>query len=206
MEIWKNYPVNRLFWRPSGKESTCQCSRWGSILDLGRSPGEGNGNPLQYSYLEIPMDRGAWQPAVQGIARSRTWFSDWTFCEHPCTHHLNSTIKILLFLRYHQYIYLFIYLKSILPFVHFKVSCRLSHVWLFVTLWTVAHQSPLSKEFSRQEYWGGVPFPPSEDLLDPGIKPMSLASLALAGQFFTTITPGNPDISVLSPTYFSENS
>ena len=76
----------------------------------------------------------------------------------------------------------------------------------FATLWTVACQSPLSKEFSRQEYWSGVPFPLPGDLLDPGIKPMSLASLALAGEFFTTITLGNPDISVLSPKYFSENS
>ena len=76
----------------------------------------------------------------------------------------------------------------------------------FVSLWTIARQSPLSMEFSRQEYWSEVPFPPPGGLLDPGINPMSLAFLALAGEFFTTITPGNPDISVLSPKYFSENS
>ena len=44
----------------------------GSIPGLGRSPGEGNGNPLQYSCLENPMDRGAWQAAVHGVARSQT--------------------------------------------------------------------------------------------------------------------------------------
>jgi len=44
----------------------------GSIPELGRSPGEGNGNPLQYSYLGNSMDRGAWETTVRGIAKSRT--------------------------------------------------------------------------------------------------------------------------------------
>ena len=61
-----------------------------------------------------------------------------------------------------------------------------SHVWLFATLWSVAHQVPLSMEFSRQEYWSGLPCPPL-DLPNPGIKP-SLPSPALAGEFFTTST------------------
>ena len=61
-----------------------------------------------------------------------------------------------------------------------------SHVRLFVTPWTVAHQAPLSVGFSRQEYWIGLPFPPPGDLPDPGIEPTSLAFLALAGGFFTT--------------------
>ena len=52
--------------------------------------------------------------------------------------------------------------------------------------WTVAHQAPLSMEFSRQEHWSGLPFPPPGDLPDPGIEPMSLKSPALAGRFFTT--------------------
>ena len=43
------------------------------------------------------------------------------------------------------------------------------------TLWTVAHQAPLSMGFSRQEYWGGLPCPPPGDLPNPGIKPRSLA-------------------------------
>ena len=46
-----------------------------------------------------------------------------------------------------------------------------SHVQLFVTLWTVAHQAPLSIGFSRQEYWSGFPFPSPEDLPDLGIEP-----------------------------------
>ena len=49
----------------------------------------------------------------------------------------------------------------------------LSHVQLFAPPWTVAHQAPLSMEFSRQEYWSGLPFPSPGDLSDPGIEPGS---------------------------------
>ena len=49
----------------------------------------------------------------------------------------------------------------------------LSHVRLFETPWTAAHQAPLSMGFSRQEYWSGVPFPSPGDLPDPGIEPRS---------------------------------
>ena len=52
-----------------GKESICNAGDLGSIPGLGRSPGEGNGNPLQYSCLENPMDKGAWQVTVHGVAR-----------------------------------------------------------------------------------------------------------------------------------------
>ena len=68
--------------------------------------------------------------------------------------------------------------------------CGLSHVQLFVSLWTVVHQAPLSMEFSRQEYWSGLPLTPPGDLPDPGIKPTSLMSPALAGGLFTTAPPG----------------
>ena len=59
----------------------------------------------------------------------------------------------------------------------------LSHIWLFATPWTLACQAPLSMEFSRQEYWSGLPFPFPGDLPNPGIEP---ASLALEGMFLTT--------------------
>ena len=53
-----------------------------------------------------------------------------------------------------------------------KVKVKsLSHVRLFATLWTVAHQAPLSMGFSRQEYWSGLPFPSPGDFPDPGIEP-----------------------------------
>ena len=54
-----------------------------------------------------------------------------------------------------------------------------------------ARQGPLPMEFSRQEYWSGLPFPLPEDLPNPGIELASLASPALAGRFFTTAPPGD---------------
>ena len=71
----------------------------------------------------------------------------------------------------------------------------LSHfnrVQLFVTLWTVAHQDPLSMGFSRQEYWSGLPYAPSGDLPDPGIKPASLMSPALTVGSLPLAPPGKP--------------
>ena len=72
------------------------------------------------------------------------------------------------------------------PFV-LKNSCTkpLSHVSLFVTPWTVACQAPPSVGFSREGYWSGLLCPPPGDCPDPEIKPASLTSLALAGEFFT---------------------
>ena len=82
---------------PGGSEvkaSACNAEDLGSIPGSGRSPGEGNGNPLQYSCLENPMgggawwatgaweimkNRGAWRAAVHGVAKSRTGLSDFTF-------------------------------------------------------------------------------------------------------------------------------
>ena len=67
---------------PGGSEvkaSACKAGDLGSIPGLGRSPGEGNGNPLQYSCLENPMGGGAWWATVHGVAKSRTRLSDFTF-------------------------------------------------------------------------------------------------------------------------------
>ena len=55
-----------------GKESVCSAGDLDSIPGSGRSPREGNGNPLQYSYWENSMDRGAWQAMVHGVAKSQT--------------------------------------------------------------------------------------------------------------------------------------
>ena len=72
----------------------------------------------------------------------------------------------------------------------FEVCAQsLSQVRLFATLWTLAHQAPLSMGFSRKEHWSMLPCSPSENLPDPGIEPVSPASPALAGGFFTTEPP-----------------
>ena len=62
-----------------GKASACDAGDPGSIPGSGRSPGEGNGNPLQYSCLENPMDRGARWATVHGVAKSQTRLSDYTY-------------------------------------------------------------------------------------------------------------------------------
>ena len=61
-----------LHWWLSCKEFACQAGNVGLVPDLGRSPGEGNGNPLQYSCLGNPMDREPWWTVVYGVAKTRT--------------------------------------------------------------------------------------------------------------------------------------
>ena len=60
----------------AGKESACNAGEPGLIPGLGRSPGEGNGNPLQHSCLENPMGQGALQATVHGVAKSQTQLSN----------------------------------------------------------------------------------------------------------------------------------
>ena len=59
-----------------GKESACQAGNMGSMPELGRSPGERNGNSLQYSCLGNPMDRGVWRDTVHGVTKSQPQLSD----------------------------------------------------------------------------------------------------------------------------------
>ena len=78
-QIWFTIGTN-------GKEPACQCKQTlrdtGLIPGLGRSPGGGNDNPLQYSCLENPMDRGSWEAAIHSVAQSDTA----EVTEHVCMH------------------------------------------------------------------------------------------------------------------------
>ena len=71
------------------------------------------------------------------------------------------------------------------------LSC-FSHVSLFATPWTVAHQAPVSMGLSQQEYWSGLPFSPPGDLSNLRIEPASPAAATLACRFSTTEPPGKP--------------
>ena len=71
-----------------GKASACNVGDLGPIPGLGRSTGEGNGNPLQYSCLENPLDGGAWWATVQVVAKSQIRLSNFTF-----------TFSLLIFMR-----------------------------------------------------------------------------------------------------------
>ena len=86
----------------------------------------------------------------------------------------------------------------------FLLTCvlsRFSRVRLFVTLWAVARQAPLSMGFSKQEYWSGLQFPSPGDLSNPGIEPRSLVS---ASRFFTTSATWETLISECSPLHGRE--
>ena len=76
----------------SGKNPPAKMKNMGSIHGLGRSPGEGNGNPLQYSCLENPMDRGTWWAIVHRVTKSQTQLKQLN------THSANETHQFLLFM------------------------------------------------------------------------------------------------------------
>ena len=106
-----------------------------------------------------------------------------------CFHVLNSEIylevnKLLLSKPDNSDFFIFAHIFPS-PAIACLPSC-ISCIRLCVTLWTVAHKAPLSMGYSKQKYWSELPCPPPGNLLDPGIKPASLRSSALAGRFLTT--------------------
>ena len=109
----------------SGKECTCQCGRHrdtGSIPGLGRSPGGGYGNPLQYSCLENPMDRRALWSTVYRVAESRTQLKQWSThtAEKRC-----MCVYVQMYIK-DKYIYLFIYCT------HKPVNLKGNQPWIFI--------------------------------------------------------------------------
>ena len=158
IRVFSNKSAHHIRWPKSSVNGKWLSSRktgdtggTGSIPGWGRSPGEGNGNPLLYSCLENPMDREVWWATVHGVSKSWTWLSNWACMQ------VNG--KGL----------------SCLGFITGKEVKSFSRVQLFATPQTIAHKASLSMGFSRQEYWSGLPFPSPEDIPDPGIKPRSPA-------------------------------
>ena len=167
--------------------------------DTGRenSPGEGKGSvrtclcPRNSKNMKVTV-------AADGAREVKGCSSD------------TSQVMIKTFALTHMPVYKFIKIKYNLKF-RFLVTLANFHVlnshrWsmgtilrarmlscvpLFVTLWTVACQAPLSMGLSQQESWSGWPFPPPEDLPNPGIEP---TSLVLAGRFFTIEPSGRPQV------------
>ena len=134
-----------------------------------RSPGEENGNPLQYSCLGNPMDRGAWRALCIGVQL----ITSVVIVSHRQQRDSATHIHVSILLSHPG-------CRMILSRV--PCACMLSwfsRVRLFATLWTIVRQSPLSKGFSRQEYWSRLPFPAPGDLPDPE---MELASLLSPGR------------------------
>ena len=77
---------------------------------------------------------------------------------------------------------------------HARVLSHFSHIQLFVTLWTIVRQAPLSMGFSRQEYWSELPFPPPGDLPDPGTEPTFFMSAYVGRWVITSATWKAPRI------------
>ena len=84
-------------------ESACNVGDPGLIPWSGRSPGEGNGNPLQYSCLENPMDGGTWQATVHGVAKNQTRLSDFTFLGSKSMVTILIDFSQLLFIEHHSW-------------------------------------------------------------------------------------------------------
>ena len=150
--LWA-FPVNT-----SGKEPACQWKRHkqtdDSVPGLGRSPGGGHGNPLQYSCLENPLDREAWWATVHSIAKSWTWLKQWG----------SKHIYVYTLYLHTYYTYTCIF--------HGGGGLVAKLCPTFVIPWTVARKAPLSMGFSRQECWSGLSFPSPRDLPNPGIEPI----------------------------------
>ena len=150
--------------------------RWGSIPGWGRPPGEGNGNPLQYSSLENAMDRGTWWATVHGVAESQTWLTTTftfhfpvnspaaaakslqscpTLCDPRDGSPPGSPVPGILQARTLERVAI-----AFSNACKWKVKVKsLSRVLLLATPWTTAYRAPPSMGFSRQGYWSGVPLP-----------------------------------------------
>ena len=135
------------------------------IPGSGRSPGEGNGNPLQCSCLENPRDGGAWWAAIYGVAQSRTRLKRLSSSSSSKSKGYRfgcETFSSLLSSYFSQ-----VPSAQVLPLeviignalLLLLLLSRFSRVQLCATPWTAAHQAPPSLGFSRQEHWSGLPFP-----------------------------------------------
>ena len=82
--------LQRLLCSSDGKESACNAGEPGLTPGLGRSSGEENGNPLQYSFLENSMDRGPWRAIVCGVAKSQTQLSDYYYDDDNCYYNFSG--------------------------------------------------------------------------------------------------------------------
>ena len=133
------------------KEATCNAGDQSLIPGSVRSPGEKNGNPPQYSCLENPMDRGAWQASVHGVLR----------VGHNLATKSPPPELLLQFITY-----------SILEFLFYSVSSVTQSCLTLCNPMDCSQPAPLSMGFSRHEQWSALPFPTPGNLSDPGIEPI----------------------------------
>ena len=105
--------------------------------------------------------------------------------QNPCFYLTQTRPKLVIICQFIsvlwniEFVCMFMFTKYIIYIKDTVHASLLRSVWFFMTPWTAAHQGLLSMEFSRQKYWNGLPFPPPEDLLNPGVEPIFPATPAL---------------------------
>ena len=110
----------------SGKESTCSEGDTVSIPGLGRSHGEGNGNPLPYSCWDDPMDREAWQATVHGVAKSQTQVSNWALTQ---TFGGEIFFNVALYVCMYVHVYLWLLISALLRKHSSSIHSNLTKCW-----------------------------------------------------------------------------
>ena len=156
------------------KKSACNTGDVGPIFGSGRSSGEGDGSPLQYSCLENPTDRGAWWATVCGVTKDLDMITKQQQQGKTKLLKMNSTVFIIM-IYIANYIYVCVCVLKNAKFHFLMTTCfccgsccsAASHVRVFAAPWAVDLQAPLSMAFSRQEYCDGLPFPFLRDLPEP---------------------------------------
>ena len=160
------WPTKVMFHFLSSKRSewTDHYNPWSQTLSPGGTSKITLSDP---SLVRGMLSQGPWRVVGSPCVNS---FSNWS---PPCSRQL-FCIFIGLIIRTFSLIFIHLSVISAYWLVLFCVLSRFCHVLLFATLWTVAHQGPLSMRFSKQEHWSRLPCPPPGDLPNPGIKPTSL--------------------------------
>ena len=187
------FSVSFTFRFPSGwvyKESACNAGDPSSIPGLEKSTGEGNGYPFQYSCLGNLIDRGTCWTTVYGVPRVR---HDLAVKPPPIYVTTEHWVEFpVLYYRISLVNYFIPSIDSIYMSMHAFLLSHFSRVPLFVTLWTVGHQAPLSMGFSRKEYWSELPCPPPGESLWPRDRICVSCNSCISGWFFTTEPLGKP--------------
>ena len=144
-DFWGRSYLPLIYGFPHGsnsKEYICNTRDLGSIPGSGKSPGEGNGNPFQYSCLENSMDREAWQATVPGITKNWTWLSDFlfsfVFCWSACWNILPTFLRLLSSYKWVVKVPCYYVYKSFDEYMshkYFLSVCVLTSHFIFGVIW-----------------------------------------------------------------------
>ena len=184
------------------------CEVWNPVSRHGEGPASSQlystGVTLQAAPLNGIFQARILEWVAIPFSRGSSWLRNWTLVSGIAGRFFIvwATREALIFTLFVIFSLHFDW-KPLKAWLHILSDKLLSRVKLFVIPWTVAHQAPPSMEFSRQEYWSGLPFPSPGDLPDPGIE---LRSPALRADALLSEPPGKPKVKVLSYSVILSNS